>query len=102
MCRSDTNTVDNLMSWLTWSRLGSVQVEESLIGSAGVVAAERRRLCRPRARSSTCRRPPTAGLVLQSTSTSARKHLRRRIGTLRQHESIKTSRQVQLCLQEHV
>ena len=85
MYRSDSSTVGTFMDWLTWSRLGSVQVGEALVGWAEVTAAERRllRVC------STARgRPPLARLVQQSTSTSTRKHLRNQISTVKQHESI--------------
>ena len=68
--------MDTLLDGLTWSKVGSVPVGESSMGSAGVAAEERRRLCRPGVPTLAGRRPPTAKLVLQSTSTSARKHLR--------------------------
>ena len=76
MYRSGSSTANTLLNGLTWSKVGSVVVGESPMGSAGVAPEERRRLCRPRVPSLTGRRPPTARLVLQSTSTSARKHLR--------------------------
>ena len=58
------------------------------MGWAGASAAKRRRLCRMVLGSLSCGRPPTAKLVLQSTSKDARMHLRRRSSTVGQHEAI--------------
>ena len=58
-------------------------------------------------------RPPTAWLVLDNVSTSARRHLRRRHGTVSHHEAIsraiqslfstsdQSTRQMKLCLEVH-
>ena len=64
MHKNGSSTVDTLMTWLTWSRLGSVQVGESVVGWAGGPSARRRRLCRLELRlpSSTCRNMHTCSL----------------------------------------
>ena len=58
-------------------------------------------------------RPPTAWLVLDSNSTSAKRHLRREHGTVKHHETISRAiqssfsssdqsiRQLKLCLKVH-
>lgn len=57
MYKNGSSTVDTLMTGLTWSRLGSVQVGESVVGWMGGPSARRWRLCRLELRcsSSTCR-----------------------------------------------
>ena len=57
MHRSGNSNVDTVLDGLTWSRPGSVQVRELVVGWADGPAARRRRLCKLalRGRSSTCR-----------------------------------------------